>query len=117
MSRRVLLLSAALLVATPSFAAAGDLLSGKSETAAGTVVLAGLDLSTPGGVAEAHKRLTIMSERLCRKFRDDRKADDWEVFLDCVHDTLASALERIRSPTSSVEGGKSLSSTKLNTYF
>jgi UrcA family protein len=99
MSRRVLLLSAALLAATPSFASAGELVPG---TAAGTVVLAGLDLSKPAGAREAHRRLTIMSERLCRKFRDDRKVDDWENYVDCVHDTLASALERIQTPTSSV---------------
>jgi UrcA family protein len=99
MFRSVLLLSAALLATTPTFAPAGELVPG---TAAGTVALAGLDLSTPAGAAEAHRRLTIMSERLCRKFRDDRKVDDWENYVDCVHDTLASALERIQTPTSSL---------------
>ena len=102
MSRRVLLLSAALLAATPSFAPAGELVRGKPETAAGTVVLAGLDLSTSAGIMEARKRLTIMSERLCRNFRDDRKAGDWETYVDCVHATLANALGQIRVPTSSV---------------
>jgi UrcA family protein len=102
MSRRVLLLSAALLVATPSFAPAGEPMPSKSATAAGTVVLEGLDLSTPAGAAEARRRLTIMSERLCRKLRDDRKVGDWEDYVDCVHETLASALERIQTPTSSV---------------
>jgi UrcA family protein len=100
MSRKALLLSAALLVATPIFAAAGDAAPSKRETATGTVVLAGLDLSTSTGIAEAHKRLTILSERLCGKFRDDRKVDDWENYVDCVHHTLASALERIQTPTS-----------------
>jgi len=102
MSRKALLLSAALLAAAPSFAPASEPVPGKPETAAGTVVLAGLDLSTSAGIAEAHKRLTIMSERLCRKFRDNRKVSDWETYVDCVHDTLASALERIQTPTSSV---------------
>jgi UrcA family protein len=102
MSRKALLLSAALLAATPSFAPAGELVPRKPETVAGTVVLAGLDLSTSAGIAEAHKRLTIMSERLCLKFRDDRKVADWETYVDCVHDTLASALERIRIPIASV---------------
>jgi UrcA family protein len=102
MSRRVLLLSAAFLAATPSFAPAGELVPGKPETATGTVVLAGLDLTTSAGIAEARKRLTIMSERLCRKFRDDRKVADWENYVDCVHSTLASVLERIQTPTSSV---------------
>ncbi len=102
MSRRVLLLSAAFLAATPSFAPAGELVPGKPETATGTVVLAGLDLTTSAGIAEARKRLTIVSERLCRKFRDDRKVADWENYVDCVHETLASALERIQTPTSSV---------------
>lgn len=102
MSRRVLLLSAAFLAATPSFAPAGELVPGKPETASGTVVLAGLDLSSSAGIAEAHKRLTIMSERLCRKFRDDRKVADWETYVDCVHDTLAGALERFQMPASRV---------------
>ncbi len=102
MSRRVLLLSAAFLALTPGFALAGELVSGKPETAAGTVVLTGLDLSTSAGIAEAHKRLTIMSEHLCRKFRDDRKVADWENYVGCIRDTLARALERIQTPTSSV---------------
>jgi UrcA family protein len=94
MSRKALLLSAAFLAATPSFAA--------PETATGTLVLAGLNLSTSVGIAEAHKRLTILSERLCAKFRDVRKVDDWENYADCVHHTLASALERIQTPTASI---------------
>jgi len=102
MSRKILLLSAALLAAAPSFAPAAERVSGKPETASATVVLAGLDLSTPAGAAEAHKRMTLMSERLCRKFRDDRKVADWENYVDCVHDTLARALERIQRPTSSL---------------
>ncbi len=102
MFRGVLLLSAAFLAATPSFSPAGELVPGKRETAAGTVELADLDLSTSAGIAEAHKRLTTMSRRLCRKFRDDRKVADWETYVDCVHDTLASALEQIKTPTPSV---------------
>lgn len=102
MSRPVLLLSAALLVAAPAFAPAAEPLSRRSEAASASVVFAGLDLSTPAGIAEARKRLTIVSERLCRKFRDDRKVDDWETFADCVPDTLASTFERIRASTSNV---------------
>jgi len=98
MSRKALLLSAALLGATPGFAAAGDRAPGKRETVTGTVELAGLDLSTSVGIAEAHRRLTILSERLCGNFRDDRKVDDWENYVDCVHHTLAGALERIQTP-------------------
>ena len=102
MSRRVLLLSAALLVAVPAFAPAAEPLSRRPEAASASVAFAGLDLSTPAGIAEARKRLTIVSERLCREFRDDRKVDDRETFADCVHDTLASALERIRVSTPGV---------------
>ena len=102
MSRSVLLLSAALLAATPTFAPAGEPVPRRPEAASGAVVFAGLDLSTPAGVAEVRKRLTIMSERLCRRFRDDRKVDDWGTYVDCVHDTLASALERIRISTPGV---------------
>ena len=102
MSRNTLLLSAALLAITPSFAPAGELVPGKPETASGRVALAGLDLSTAAGMAQAHKRLTILAERLCRKFRDDREAADWATYVDCVHDTLTSALEKIQPPASSV---------------
>jgi UrcA family protein len=102
MSGIVLLLSAALLATMPSFAPAGERASRQPETAAGTVVLASVDLSTSAGMAEAHERLTIMSEHLCRKFRDERKADDWASYVDCVHDTLASVLERIHKPTSTL---------------
>ena len=63
MSRNTLLLSAALLAITPSFAPAGELVPGKPETASGRVALAGLDLSTAAGMAQAHKRLTILAER------------------------------------------------------
>ncbi len=96
MSRGVLLLSAALLAATPPLVRAGELVPRRPEAASGAVVFAGLDLSTPAGIAEARRRLTLMSERLCRRFRDDRKVDDWETYVDCVHDTLASALDRSR---------------------
>jgi len=97
-----LLLSAALLAATPSFAPAGEIAPRKPETAAGTVVLTGLDLSTSAGIAEARKRVAIMSQRLCDKFRDDRKVADWATYVDCVHDTLARALEQIQTPTSNL---------------
>jgi UrcA family protein len=99
MFRSVLTLSAALLAVTPSFAPAAPPQPG---TAAGTVVLAGLDLSTPTGVAEAHRRVTLMSERLCREFRDDRKVDDWQNYVNCVRDSVAKTLERIQTTTSSV---------------
>jgi UrcA family protein len=102
MSRSVLLLSAALLAATPPLVRAGELVPRRPEAASGAIVFAGLDLSTPAGIAEARRRLTLMSERLCRRFRDDRKVDDWETYVDCVHDTLASALERIRTSISTV---------------
>ena len=102
MFRTVLSLSVALLLATPALALAGELPSGKSDAARGVVVLAGLDLSTSAGVAEARKRLTIMSERLCRKFRDERRIDDWDSYAGCFRSTLAGALDQIRIPISSV---------------
>jgi UrcA family protein len=101
MSRRVLLLSAVLAAAVPSLAPAGEL-TGKPESATGTVRLAGLDLSTTAGIAETYKRLTTVAERLCRRFRDDREAADWATYIDCVHDTLTSALEKIQMPSSSI---------------
>jgi UrcA family protein len=94
MFRRALFLAAALAAATPYFAAAGDLAPGKPETATTTVVLADLDLSTSAGNAQAHERLTRAAARLCREFRDDRRIADWATYVDCVHDTVARALER-----------------------
>jgi UrcA family protein len=102
MSRKVWLLSAVLLTAAPGFAPAAELARGKPETAVGTVVLAGLDLSTPAGIAQARKQLSIMAARLCREFRDDRKATDWATYVDCVHDTVARTLQRIQTPVSSL---------------
>jgi UrcA family protein len=102
MFRRGLFLVAALAAASPNFAADGDLAPGKPETAAGTVVLAGLDLSTSAGSAQARERLTRMAARLCRKFRDDRQIADWATYVDCVHDTVASAVEHIHISVLSV---------------
>jgi UrcA family protein len=102
MFQKRLFLIAALAAATPHFAAAGDLVPGKAETAAGKVPLTGLDLSTPEGSSQARERLTRVAARLCRKFRDDREIADWATYVDCVHDTVASALERIRSSPVSV---------------
>jgi UrcA family protein len=99
---KVWLLSAALLAASASLAPAGEFVSGKPETASATVVLADLDLSTPSGIAESRKRLTIVSERLCRNFWDHRKVDNWENYLRCVKTTLASAVERMQTSTSNV---------------
>jgi UrcA family protein len=95
MSLKALFLGAALAAAAPNFAAAGGTAPGKPETAQGKVMLAGLDLSTSVGIAQAHERLTRMAERLCRKFRDGSSAGDWATYVDCVHDSVASALERI----------------------
>jgi UrcA family protein len=100
MSRKALILSAALLAMAPSFVCAGVL--GKSETSTATAVLADVDLSTTAGIAQARKRLVLVAERLCRKFRDDREAGDWATYVDCVHDTVASTLRRIQTPVSSL---------------
>jgi UrcA family protein len=102
MDRKALLLTAAFIAATPGFVSASDLARAKPETAAATVVLAGLDLSTADGIAQAHKRLSRTAQRLCRTFRDDRKVSDRETYADCVHDTVTIALEQIQMQTSSV---------------
>lgn len=100
MSVKKLILSTALLATTPGFVCAG--VPGKPETASATVALAGLDLSTNSGIIQARKQLRIAAEHLCRKFRDERKAEDWAAYVDCVHDTVASALEQIHTPASSL---------------
>jgi UrcA family protein len=102
MFRGGLFLGAALAAAIPNFAAAGDLTPAKPETATTTVVLADLDLSTSAGSAKARERLTRAAERLCGRFRDDRRIADWATYVDCVHGTVASTLERNRISVVSV---------------
>jgi len=97
---KALTLLAALLAVTPGFAS--DRVPGKTETATATVMLAAVDLSTTAGLAQARKQLTLEAGRLCRKFRDDRKASDWATYVDCVHDTVASALGRMQTSATSV---------------
>jgi UrcA family protein len=69
------------------------------EVATGSVNLTDIDLSTPTGVAEAHRRVLNMSKHLCRKFQDDRTVSNRETYVDCVHDTLAAALCRLNAPS------------------
>lgn len=100
MSMKILILSATLLATTPGFVCAG--VPGKPETATARVALAGLDLSTTSGITQVRKQLSIAAEHLCRKFRDERKAEDWAAYVDCVHDTVASALQQIQTPASNL---------------
>ena len=101
MFRGIVLLSAALLAATPGLTPAGEL-APRQEIAVGKVRVADLDLSTSAGTAAAHRRLTTMAERLCQKFRDQLSAADWATYVDCVHDTVASALEQIQTEASNI---------------
>jgi UrcA family protein len=102
MTRNALCLLAALIGIAPSVVPAAPPTPVKHETVTGTVTLAGLDLSTPEGSTEARKRLKEMSKHLCRAFQDDRKVSNRETYADCVHDTLARALERLDGPTIAV---------------
>ncbi|MGB8694669.1 MAG: UrcA family protein [Steroidobacteraceae bacterium] len=65
------------------------------ETASASVALAGLDLTTPTGVLEAHDRMAAAARRLCLKFMDERKVSALETYADCVHDTLTDARHRL----------------------
>jgi UrcA family protein len=67
------------------------------ETASASVALAGLDLTTPTGVLEAHDRMAAAARRLCLKFMDERKVSARETYADCVHDALTAASQRLEA--------------------
>jgi UrcA family protein len=60
------------------------------------VALSDLDLTTPEGVALAHKRLERKAEYLCRQFWDDDSTlrRNYET---CVNETLAIALQQLNT--------------------
>lgn len=93
----VLALTAAAACLPAAFAAAAPP-NARVETAAASVSLRDLDLSTPSGMREARERLAIRAQKLCREFMDERKVSSWQTYADCSRDTLAAALQRLNDP-------------------
>jgi UrcA family protein len=58
------------------------------------VALAGIDPSTPAGIAAAQARIADAARRLCRRFEDSRRVSSRATYADCVRDTRAAALHQ-----------------------
>jgi UrcA family protein len=67
------------------------------ETSAIAVSLSDLDVETPRGRREARVRLAKAAQRMCRKWGDERRVDDWATYSDCTQETLAKALKQLAS--------------------
>lgn len=93
-SPRWLILSlGALLSATQATAAPPTV--DPSDIAQRQVSLAGLDLSSPDGIARARQRISLAARQLCWGFGDSRKADDHENIRRCYDQALANALQQL----------------------
>ena len=80
-----------LVVITPMLVMAGPHQASAPQTTSTTVSLA--DLATSAGRSAARERLAVAAKRLCRKFWDSRKVDNYETQVDCYRETLANALQ------------------------
>lgn len=76
---------------------AGQESTSESQTASATVSFADLDLTTPSGIAAAHKRLVAASQRLCHNFSDSRRASNYATTAACYRETLADANRRFNA--------------------
>ncbi len=93
-----ILLSAALaLGATATWADAPR--RAPAETAAATVSLSDLDLSTAAGMEAARLRIAAMALHLCRRFDTSRRIDDRENTDACYHEAVAAALGQVGAQT------------------
>jgi len=70
------------------------------RTAAATVSVADLDLSTAEGVRTARRRLEVAAVRLCHGFSDSRRVADVATVRDCSRDAVADAIRRISTVNS-----------------
>ena len=59
------------------------------------VTLAGIDLSTPAGIAAAEARIAAAARQLCRQFEDSRRVSSRETYADCVRDTRQASLHQL----------------------
>ena len=67
------------------------------ETAVASVSLTNLDLTTSAGQQAAQDRVVAAVTRLCHKFSDDRKADNYASMQACYTETLAGALQQLNA--------------------
>jgi UrcA family protein len=91
------LLLSSLLVITPTVVMAGPHQASAPQTTSTTVSLADFNLATSAGLSAARERLAVAAKRLCRKFSDSRKVDDYETQVDCYRETLANALQLLNA--------------------
>ena len=86
-----------LVAITPTEVMAGPHQASAPETTSTTVSLADFNLTTSAGLSAARERLSAAAKRLCRKFSDSRKVDDYATQVDCYRETLANALQLLNA--------------------
>ena len=86
-----------LVAITPMVVMAGPHEASGPKTTSTTVSLADFNLATSAGLIAARERLAVTAKRLCRRFADSRKVDDYETQVDCYRETLANALQRLNA--------------------
>jgi UrcA family protein len=74
--------------------------SGANPAYASTIVRVGdLDLSTPGGMKLARDRIHQAAKRLCEKVVDPWSLSHEPDYVQCVDDTMATALKDLPGPS------------------
>ena len=66
-----------------------------AETAASTVTLSDLDLTSATGVSSARDRISAIAWRLCKRFENSALVDHRETTLECYREAVSAALERV----------------------
>jgi len=72
--------------------------SGAVESASRKISLAGLDLSTPEGMAAARERVHEAARQLCSEVAHSTDLAHQPNFIKCVDATMASALQQLSGP-------------------
>jgi UrcA family protein len=72
--------------------------SGVVESASAKISLAGLDLSTPEGMAAARERVHQAARQLCSEVAHSTDVAHQPNFIKCVDATMASAFQRLSGP-------------------
>jgi UrcA family protein len=71
---------------------------GVAESASAKTSLAGLDLSTPEGMAAAKERVHQAARKVCSRIQHSTDLDHQANFIECVDATMASALLQLSNP-------------------
>lgn len=85
-----------------SFAAAMAGQPQTKSTISEKVSIAGLDLSTPGGMSAARGRVQAAARRLCFKLADSQDLSRHENYVECVNEAVTGAMLQIGGPVPSL---------------